>query len=127
MKNTKYEYRVETPAGNILIMTPDKLYSLNKAVKRTLRIISYLRVKQEDPKTEIIKFQVGQTYQTRSVCDSDCIFTLEVISRTAKFLTLKQYGKTFRRGIYVYSNTERCQFSGAHSMAPSISADRKKA
>lgn len=77
--------------------------------------------------SNIIKFQVGQTYQTRSICDSDCIFTLEVIGRTAKFLTLKQYGKTFRRGIYVYNNTERCQFSGSHSMAPSISADREEA
>lgn len=30
------------------------------------------------------KFEIGQIYTTRSACDHDCIYTMRVISRTAK-------------------------------------------
>jgi hypothetical protein len=30
------------------------------------------------------KFEVGKTYQTRSICDHDCLITMTVVDRTAK-------------------------------------------
>ncbi|VFF91883.1 Uncharacterised protein [Clostridioides difficile] len=32
----------------------------------------------------MIKFEVGKTYATRSICDHDYIYTIEVIKRTDK-------------------------------------------
>lgn len=29
-------------------------------------------------------FQVGQSYGSRSACDSDCVFSMEIVSRTEK-------------------------------------------
>ena len=43
------------------------------------------------------KFEAGKTYQTRSICDHDCIFSIEVISRTEKMLTYKDNGRRVRR------------------------------
>lgn len=70
------------------------------------------------------QFQAGKTYSTRSICDYDCIFSFEVISRTAKQLTLRQQGKTFKRGVYSYDGIEHCKPSGSYSMCPVISADK---
>lgn len=36
----------------------------------------------------MIKFEIGKTYTTRSVCDHDCVFTIEVIKRTDKTINL---------------------------------------
>jgi hypothetical protein len=70
------------------------------------------------------QFTVGETYTCRSMSDYDCIFSWKVVARTAKQLTLEQYGKTFKRGIYVYEGTECCRPSGSYSMAPVIRANR---
>ena len=67
-------------------------------------------------------FQVGRTYSTRSICDHDTIFSFEVVSRTAKTVTLRQHGKIFRRGVYVYDGAEQCKPYGSYSMCAIISA-----
>ena len=69
-----------------------------------------------------MKFETGKTYSTRSICDSECIFSFEVLKRTAKTLTLKHHGETFKRGIYMYEGREHCRALGYFSMCPIISA-----
>ena len=70
------------------------------------------------------QFETGKTYSTRSICDYDCIFSFEVIARTAKRLTLSYRGKTSQRGVYIYNGIEQCKPMGTYSMCPVISADR---
>lgn len=68
------------------------------------------------------KFNVGQSYQTRSICDSECIYTLTVAKRTAKTLTDadgRRYGiKVTDRGVEFVS-------MGRYSMASQFHADDK--
>ncbi len=70
------------------------------------------------------KFRTGQTYETRSICNYDCIFSFTVIKRTAKRLVLKDNvtGEEFRRGIFVYDDAEACKPYGTYSMCPVINA-----
>lgn len=68
-------------------------------------------------------FKTGKEYTTISICDSNCIFKIKIIKRTAKTVTIKMYGydeKTCRikkgRGAeYIYP-------LGSYSMAPRIRA-----
>jgi len=43
------------------------------------------------------KFKVGQELETRSICDSDCIFTGKVLKRTEKTVTISSPGEKNRR------------------------------
>lgn len=70
-------------------------------------------------------FEVGKSYWTRSIGDSECIFSFEIVSRTAKQVTFHSRGDTQKRGIYVYDNSERFMPFGKFSMAPIISADKE--
>lgn len=65
------------------------------------------------------KFQVGQTYATRSVCDHDCIIRVTVARRTAKTITTDA-GKTLR--VSEYDGAEQVKPWGSYSMAPIVSA-----
>jgi hypothetical protein len=69
-------------------------------------------------------FQVGRTYYTRSIGDADCIFSFEILARTAKSVTIKAHGKTARRGLSVYEGVEQFKPLGSYSMCPIISADK---
>lgn len=66
-------------------------------------------------------FKIGQTYQTRSVCDHDCIISITVAKRTAKFLTTTD-GKRLGIKICPFDDVELVMPWGRYSMAPSISA-----
>ena len=66
-------------------------------------------------------FQVGKTYQTRSVCDHNCIIGLTVVRRTNKTITTKD-GKTFR--VSVFDNAEFVRPWGNYSMAPIVDASK---
>jgi hypothetical protein len=68
------------------------------------------------------KFKVGSTYSTRSICDHNCIITVEVISRTAKTIKArtKTGEKTFR--IAEYQGVECVKPWGSYSMAPIVRA-----
>lgn len=76
--------------------------------------------------TEITKFEAGKTYRCKSIGDSNCIWNVYVIKRTAKFLTVKVDGdrEVKRAGVNVWNSEETCHFSGKYSMAPSIRAGR---
>lgn len=74
-------------------------------------------------------FQTGQSYQARSACDHDCVWTFTVTARTAKFVTLvdELTGETFRVGVKTSTYGESHEYAlpfGTYSMAPTISADR---
>lgn len=66
-----------------------------------------------------MNFQAGKTYTARSVCDYNCIFSVEVVSRTAKTLKTAD-GKTLRIG--VYEGVEFVKPEGSYSMAPIVRA-----
>lgn len=76
------------------------------------------------------KFEIGETYETRSACDYNCIFSFEVINRTAKRITLKcnNTGDVHKRGVTAHlemgSNEEHeaCYPLGRYSMAPFLRA-----
>lgn len=76
--------------------------------------------------TQIIKFEVGQTYQTRSTCDHECIYSMTVASRTAKQIVTTD-GK--RLGIAKreteWNGAETVFPDGRYSMAPTFKANRK--
>lgn len=67
-------------------------------------------------------FEVGKTYATRSVCDSECRIGITISSRTAK--TIKtEAGKTLR--IFIdFQGFEAVRPWGSYSMAPIISAEK---
>lgn len=68
------------------------------------------------------KFEIGKTYYTKSICDSNCIFSNKIIDRTAKTVTLDN-NKKLR--IYVYEDVERIKPLGNYSMCPVYSADKE--
>jgi hypothetical protein len=70
------------------------------------------------------RFQVGKTYQTRSIADYDTIFSFEILGRTAKTVTTKVHGKIVRRGLSVYDDREHFKPFGTYSMCAIISADK---
>ena len=69
-----------------------------------------------------MKFETGKTYSTRSACDYDCVFSFEVLKRTAKRITIKHHDEVFTRGIYMHEGKEHCKPLGSYSMCPIIRA-----
>lgn len=69
------------------------------------------------------KFETGQTYQTRSICDADCIISITVAKRTASTITTTE-GKTLRviGNLSKLNNAETVRPWGNYSMAPAIHA-----
>lgn len=70
-----------------------------------------------------IKFEVGNTYFTRSICDHDCIFSFAILARTAKTITTKVHDKVVRRGLQTWNDVEQFKPFGNYSMCAIISAD----
>lgn len=70
-------------------------------------------------------FEVGNRYQARSACNSDCVWTFEVLSRTAKFVSLLDVdnGDTMRVGVRASDGEEWASPFGTFSMAPVIRAE----
>lgn len=73
------------------------------------------------------KFEIGKTYETRSICNHDCIFSYKVVKRTAKTVTIvddKGTTKTCRiNEAYTKArNTETILPLGKYSMCPTLSA-----
>lgn len=73
--------------------------------------------------TEIAMFQVGKTYSCRSICDFDCVWSFEIVARTAS--TIKTAcGKSFRINKKL-TNHFACEMLfplGQYSMAPVLRA-----
>ena len=71
-------------------------------------------------------FRVGHTYSATSACNHNCVWTFEVISRTAKFITIREQsdGETMRVGVRSHDGEEWASPFGTYSMAPVIRAGR---
>lgn len=72
----------------------------------------------------MIKFEAGKTYSTRSICDSNCIISITVASRTAKTIVTTE-GKRFRTKPSYDGSSETIKPWGSYSMAPTIYAVNK--
>lgn len=70
------------------------------------------------------KFEAGKTYYSRSICDHECIFTIEVVKRTEKTVTYIYNGKQRRSTIKVDDNGEYIKPDN-YSMAPVFRAYRE--
>lgn len=73
-----------------------------------------------------VKFEAGNTYQTRSACDHNCIVKIEVTSRTEKSIKVKVDNsvKTLRVFMIGDSNDqiEAVRPWGRYSMSPIVAA-----
>lgn len=69
-------------------------------------------------------FEVGKTYFTTSACDSNCIFKVEIVKRTAKTVTFRRDGKERRAKIYTDHDGEYI-IPERYSMAPVFRASRE--
>ena len=73
------------------------------------------------------KFEVGKSYSCRSIGDSNCVWSYEVIARTACQITLKdEFGKVIKRRVIkdlsnMY-NAEHIYPLGQYSFAPTLHA-----
>lgn len=68
------------------------------------------------------KFEIGKTYWTRSICMHDCIFEIEIISRTEKTVTYMYNNRKRRSKIHVSNDCEWI-VPDNYSMAPTFHAN----
>ena len=79
----------------------------------------------------MLKFNVGQIYATRSICNHDCIYRWQIVKRTEVSVWIQDVssrgelrGKVERKKIQnIYSEYESIYPTGQHSMAPILRAD----
>ena len=76
---------------------------------------------------QMAKFEVGATYATTSICNSECVFKIIVVKRTEKTVTIdKGNGKTQRCKIHTdIRDAETIYPYGVYSMCPVIDATDK--
>jgi len=65
--------------------------------------------------------QAGQILTTRSLCDHECIFSVEILERRKSFVTVKDGNRIFRCKVRVYDGREYIR-PESYSMAPSYYA-----
>lgn len=68
-------------------------------------------------------FEIGKTYNTRSICDSNCIFSVTIAARTKSTVTTtdgKRFGIAKRES--QHNEAETIFPTGRYSMAPAIKA-----
>ena len=75
------------------------------------------------------EFEVGKTYATTSICDSNCIITGKVIKRTAATVTMDVRGRgvvTLRisKPLSMIYKCEAVKPWGGYAMSPTLTADR---
>ena len=72
------------------------------------------------------KFEEGKQYKMKSICDSNCIWSYTVLSRTAKTITITDGDKTLKLRINQktseYREAESVYPLGQYSMCPILSA-----
>ncbi len=71
------------------------------------------------------KFEVNKEYTSRSICDSECIFKIKILSRTNKTVVIYTGDKIKRIKIHVDTNGEYIQ-PDKYSMSPIYRANNIK-
>ena len=66
-------------------------------------------------------FTIGQTYYTRSICDSDCVIKVTIESRTKCFVKTTD-GKRLK--VSVYNGVEQVSPWGKYSMSPKVDSTK---
>lgn len=77
--------------------------------------------------TQPTTFEIGKRYSCRSACDYECVWTFEVVGRTATGVRIRDVDEAKPprlRKIRVWYGVESCMPMGSYSMAPILSADR---
>lgn len=74
------------------------------------------------------KFEVGETYNMRSACNQECVWTYTVTARTAQTVTVTD-GKEVRKlrickAVSEFRAAESVFPLGQYSLAPILSADK---
>lgn len=77
-----------------------------------------------EPTPSVQRFEVGQVYATRSLCDYDCIYRFTVTARTDKTVTLGYHGQRVRRKVFIVDGVEWTYPLGSYSMCPIIRASK---
>lgn len=78
----------------------------------------------------MLKFEVGNIYACRSVCNYDCIWYFRVVSRTKSTITILKDGeknpvsKRINKQLSETLDAESVYPLGNYSMAPILSADK---
>ncbi len=78
----------------------------------------------------MLKFEVGNIYACRSVCDYNCIWYFRVINRTKSTITILKDGeknpvvKRINKQLSETLDAESVYPLGNYSMAPILSADK---
>ena len=62
--------------------------------------------------------EAGQTLEARSICDHECIFKCEILSRSKSFANIKIFGKEKRVKVFSDSEGEYIFALGKYSMCP---------
>ncbi len=73
----------------------------------------------------MMKFEINENYLARSVCDSNCNFTIKVLSRTDKTITYMYEGNKRRSKIQFDNENNEFIVPDNYSMAPVFRAGRK--
>ncbi len=72
--------------------------------------------------TAMTTIQPNTVITAVSICDSNCIYKAEVLSRKGDFVTLKVMGEIVRKKVKVgYDGNEYVMALGTYSMAPAFS------
>ena len=71
------------------------------------------------------KFEINNTYESRSICDNECIFKINVISRTAKTISYKYLNQVRRSSVKFDSQGNEYIKPDNYSMAPIFRAERQ--
>lgn len=78
----------------------------------------------------MLKFEVGNIYACRSICNYDCIWYFKVVSRTKSTITILKDGeknpivKRINKQVSDTLDAESVYPLGNYSMAPILSADK---
>jgi hypothetical protein len=70
------------------------------------------------------QFEVGKTYESRSACDWNCVWTFTVVKRTAQFITIEGRALEGSKRVKIQKSDsgEFALWDGSYSMAPVIRA-----
>lgn len=78
----------------------------------------------------MLKFEVGNIYACRSICNYDCVWYFRVVSRTKSTITILKDGeknpvvKRINKQVSETLDAESVYPLGNYSMAPVLSADK---
>lgn len=73
------------------------------------------------------KFEVGKRYFTRSICDSDCIFEIEILNIGKRFITYIDDDREIRKSIIKQDGETQYIRPDNYSMSPIFRASREVA